>query len=116
MKILIVNDSETIQETIGAMITRTGHETEFASDGNEALRKYRDHGPYDLVLSDVDHPGPDGLELLHTILQQNPSQQVGFVASVHGLPRSGLLAAVPLLRIPFERTQLLEFVSSFNPR
>jgi CheY-like chemotaxis protein len=110
MRILLVNDESVIREIFGAMISHAGHELEFASDGNEALKKYRDCGPYDLVLTDLLHPGPDGLEILRIIQQQNPSQRAGIMTAV----QAELPVTVPLLRIPCEREALIAFVSNFD--
>ncbi len=38
-------------------VPQAGFELEFAFDGDEAFARYRQQGPYDLVLTDLYHPG-----------------------------------------------------------
>ncbi len=48
----------------------------FAIDGDEALDLYRQQGPFDFVLTDVIHPGLNGLELAKAIRAQNHGQAI----------------------------------------
>jgi len=63
MRILVVDDEEPIREGMSAILVKAGHEVELASDDNEAIQLYDERGPYDVVLTDMLHPGPNGLEL-----------------------------------------------------
>lgn len=73
-RLLLVNDLEGLQEVFAAHLAETGWQIEPALDGNEALRLYRKQGSYDLVLTDIQHPGPDGIEVIKRIRKRNPSQ------------------------------------------
>ncbi len=53
MKILILNDEESLRKMMIALLTKAGHEIEAAADGDTAMRLYCENGPYNLVLSDV---------------------------------------------------------------
>jgi CheY-like chemotaxis protein len=113
-KLLLVNDVETIQEIIAAMLAETGWQIEPALDGNEALRMYRKCGPYDLVLTDIAHPGPDGIEVVKRIRERNPQQATAVVAAIWGKTQSLVRHRfkIPVLPIPFERQQLVKLVES----
>lgn len=113
-KLLLVNDEETMQEIFAAMIAETGWQIEPALDGNEALRMYRKCGPYDLVLTDIMHPGPDGIEVVKRIRKRNPQQAIAVVAafSMSILQPIGHRFKIPVLPLPFERQQLVKLVES----
>jgi CheY-like chemotaxis protein len=113
-KLLLVNDEETMQEIFAAMLAETGWQIEPALDGNEALRMYRKRGPYDLVLTDILHPGPDGIEVVSRIRERNPKQAIAVVAAIWGKTQSLVRHRfkIPLLPMPFERQQLVKLVES----
>src|SRR5215470_6059793 len=80
MKLLFVNDNDGVLEAYQAMLKALAPDIAVTAseDGNTALRVYR-KGRYDLVLTDLDHPGLNGVELAEQILQANPQQRIGFV-------------------------------------
>ena len=55
---------------------QAGFELDFAFDGDEALARYRQRGPFDLVLTDLYHPGMNGVELARAIRRENPAQAI----------------------------------------
>ncbi|MGI9415335.1 MAG: response regulator, partial [Hyphomicrobiales bacterium] len=67
-KILVVDDEVDLQELVKRKfrreIRRGEFEFEFANDGNEALEKVRQDPDIELILSDINMPGMDGLTLL----------------------------------------------------
>ena len=69
-------DEASFRNAINAGIERDGFELEFAFNGDAALTHYCDHGPYDLVLTDIFHPGMDGIDLAREILRKNPQQAI----------------------------------------
>ena len=110
MRILLIDDVESLREMSKVFLTRLGHhKVTLSENGNDAFRTYKKRGPYDVVLTDVDHSGLDGIELAKCILQKNPKQKIGFVTAYKkgtiSLPEGCLL-----LEKPFSMTQLLEFV------
>jgi diguanylate cyclase (GGDEF)-like protein len=62
-RILVVDDEPDLRETITAILVHEGYAVETASDGEEALGLVQTSS-YDLVLSDLDMPKLDGIELL----------------------------------------------------
>ena len=113
MKILIVNDEESLREMMTALLTEAGHEIETVADGDAAMRLYCESGAYDLVLSDVWHPGIDGIELVERIRERNPAQAVAFVSGILGIVELEHQPKVPVLATPFRREQLLDFIEAF---
>jgi two-component system sensor histidine kinase and response regulator WspE len=64
-RILVVDDSPLTRELISALLDAVGYETVIAGDGAEALHLLGDaHAPpVDLVVTDLEMPAVDGLEL-----------------------------------------------------
>ena len=60
---MIVEDDAALRKVYIAVLTREGYQVEFASDGQDALRKATQNPP-DLVLLDVMMPVLDGLGFL----------------------------------------------------
>jgi two-component system sensor histidine kinase and response regulator WspE len=65
-RILVVDDSITVRELERQMLTARGYEVEVAVDGMDAWNAVRG-GDYQLVVSDVDMPRMDGIELIRRI-------------------------------------------------
>jgi pilus assembly protein CpaE len=61
-RILFVDDEEQIRKLLSTWLTRHGYEVTVANDGWEALKAIRGKAP-DLVITDVNMPNMNGLEL-----------------------------------------------------
>lgn len=66
MKILIVEDEETMVTSLRALLSREGYQVVTARDGLEGVEAARTTGP-DLILLDLALPGLDGLEVCRRI-------------------------------------------------
>ena len=69
-RILVVDDSLTVRELERKLLTSHGYEVELAVDGMEGWNLLRS-GEYDLLVSDVDMPRMDGIELV-SLLKRDP--------------------------------------------
>src|SRR5690554_2267380 len=67
--ILLVEDEREIAEILEAFLRQRGFTTEWARDGEEALRLFRARRP-DLVLLDLLLPKLDGMEVIRTIRRE----------------------------------------------
>jgi response regulator RpfG family c-di-GMP phosphodiesterase len=65
-RILIVDDDQAIRELLAEGLSSFGHEALIATCAEEALQIVR-HEPVRLVLSDIDMPGIDGMQLLRRL-------------------------------------------------
>lgn len=65
VRILHVEDDETIAVLTREMLEAQGWYVETCSNGNSALEKIRSEAPYDLLLFDYKLPDLNGLELVH---------------------------------------------------
>ena len=61
-KILVVDDAQTIRETLSKLLVSNGFEVVEAESGEHGLEMLRAH-PIDLVLSDLNMPGMDGIAM-----------------------------------------------------
>ena len=61
--ILVVDDSRTARQYHAAILTSSGYSVVLASEGSEALEKLLLHN-VDLILTDLNMEGMDGLELI----------------------------------------------------
>jgi len=66
MKVLIVEDDPASRELMGEMIKLEGHDLRTAENGLQALSLFKEFKPH-LVISDIQMPKMDGLELLKRI-------------------------------------------------
>jgi DNA-binding response OmpR family regulator len=81
MKVLVVESEPSLSALYLDLFTRSGHSVDTTGDGDEALRLYKKRGPYDAVLTNIGHPGLDGIEMAKSIKKHNPKQRIGFVCA-----------------------------------
>ena len=71
-RILVVDDEKEIRDFLLKTLTRLkGYDVELAENGEEALKKI-EKGNFDLVLTDLKMPDPDGLQLVTEIGKSKP--------------------------------------------
>ncbi len=75
VRILVVDDEQTITEFLETGLTYEGYTVRTASDGNEALAIARDFQPA-LVILDVMMPGMDGFEVCRKLQQRSDTAVV----------------------------------------
>ncbi len=111
--LLLVNDEEGLQEIFATYLSETGWQIEPALNGDEAMRFYRKRGHYDLVLTDIQHPGADGIEIVKRIREANPSQAIAVVSACAAEAQSiRHRFKIPMLPTPSAREQLVKLVES----
>ena len=106
MKILLLDDQ--CQEIFVPILESAGHVVDAARNSWEARSLYKTSGPYDLVLTDVDHPGLNGIDLAASIQRRNPAQHIGILTTYK-------VQQYPTLTKPFFGEALLRFVDSLTP-
>lgn len=111
--ILVVDDDPAVLRLAATVLERAGHRVMRASNGVEALLVYESYASHlDLVLSDIDMPELDGLELAARIHAVHPKSRILLMSG--GLrPRPGTVPPrYPLLNKPFLPQDLLAAVKS----
>ncbi|MFW7380691.1 MAG: response regulator [Oligoflexus sp.] len=66
-KILIVDDSEMLRVEIKDLLQGMGHEVIEGKDGTDGVRQAEASQPLDMIISDYNMPGLDGLSMLKKI-------------------------------------------------
>jgi CheY-like chemotaxis protein len=82
IRILLVDDEENIRLLFKEELEEEGYEIELASNGFEALDKFK-AGKFDLVVLDIKMPGMDGIQALNEIKNINKDQSV-ILCSAYG--------------------------------
>lgn len=81
-RVLIVDDSEFITESLSDFLRSDGHEVVGVGfDGDEGLEKFRELRP-DLTLLDITMPNRSGRDCLAKMLELDPSARVLMVSAV----------------------------------
>jgi PAS domain S-box-containing protein len=114
LKVLVVEDNESVREVAAAMIEEMGFETITATNGHEGLKMIDDIRDIDLVLSDVIMAGGmNGPELASKAIKLRPELRIlfmsgyapGSVRQMQDLPDT-----IELVNKPFTRNDLTEKV------
>jgi chemotaxis family two-component system sensor histidine kinase/response regulator PixL len=113
-RVLIVDDQLAARMLLGSILSRAGFETLLAENGLEALELLHRHPEVELLITDLDMPEMDGLELLER-LQLNCTLRK-LVVSAQGsqtyAEQVGELGAERMLEKPFSGRRLTEAVQS----
>jgi DNA-binding NtrC family response regulator len=108
MRILVVDDEETIRLALGELLRSEGHGVREANDGTEALAAL-DGAPADLLLADLRMPGMDGMRLLEEVRSRFPDTLVVLVTA-QGDERTAVqalkLGAYDYLPKPFDNEEI----------
>ena len=86
-KILVVDDSVTVRQQVGSALSQAGFEIIEAADGQEGLNKITANPDLLMVITDVNMPHMNGLEMLEK-LKANPkhSKLIVFMLTTEGQP------------------------------
>jgi CheY-like chemotaxis protein len=112
--ILVVDDEADLLEVAAAALKEVGYNLLTAEDGASALLLIEQHQDIDVLLTDIVMPGGmNGIELAEQIVTKRPQIKVIFCS---GFPPDAFsekripLAERPLLRKPYQRSELLSIV------
>jgi CheY-like chemotaxis protein len=88
MRILVVDDEKDVREVLRDFLEIEGFEVFEAAEGKSALEIARKHS-FDVVLTDLSMPGPDGFGVLKEIRRIRPEAAVliftGYVSPANAL-------------------------------
>jgi len=70
-RILVIDDEPKMTMLISSSLTEAGHTVDNATSGREALEKLQKQS-FDLVVSDIRLPAPDGMEILDWVKKNKP--------------------------------------------
>ena len=105
--LLVVDDERSIRESVARYLRTLGHEVTLAENGQAALASFREH-EVDLVITDINMPGGDGIEIINTLRDMGSDVPIvamtggGRLDKGHLLEDAALLGAVGTLEKPFD--------------
>ncbi|PIQ51558.1 MAG: two-component system response regulator [Comamonadaceae bacterium CG12_big_fil_rev_8_21_14_0_65_59_15] len=117
LKILVVDDSNTIRRSAEIFLKAGQHDVMLAEDGFDALAKVSDYRP-DLIFCDILMPRLDGYQTC-AIIKRNPkfaNVPIVMLSSKDGVfdkARGRMVGAQEYLTKPFTKDQLLKAVAEF---
>jgi DNA-binding NtrC family response regulator len=135
MRVLVVDDEEAVLRVHAQALAKSGYQVETAGDGNAAVRVLGQIS-FDVILSDIDMPGMDGIDLLERVrtrdldvpvvlITGNPSAETATRAVKHGALRYlvkpvelGLLvkcSSVSQLRRPTTSSRIMAMCAAGPP-
>jgi two-component system, OmpR family, response regulator len=80
VRLLVVDDDESIRDMVGTALRYAGFDTSLAIDGNDALARVPALAP-DLIVLDVLMPGVDGYEVCRRLRQQGDLTPIIFLTA-----------------------------------
>jgi twitching motility two-component system response regulator PilG len=118
VKVLVIDDSNTIRRSAEIFLKQGGYEVLLAEDGFDALAKVNDHGP-DLIFCDILMPRLDGYQTCAIIKRNAKFSDVPVImlSSKDGLfdkARGRMVGSEDYLTKPFTKDQLLAAVEQYS--
>ena len=120
MKVLVVDDSNTIRRSAEIFLRQGGHEVLLADDGFDALAKVNDYEPQ-VIFCDILMPKLDGYQTCAIIKRNQRFAHVPVIMlsskdGVFDKARGRIVGSDQYLTKPFTKTELLAAVDSFSPK
>ena len=118
LKVLVIDDSNTIRRSAEIFLKQGGHEVLLSEDGFDALSKVNDYLP-DLIFCDILMPRLDGYQTC-AIIKRNArfsSVPIVMLSSKDGVldkARGKMAGSQDYMTKPFTKDQLLQTVQLFS--
>ena len=118
LKVLVIDDSNTIRRSAEIFLKQGGHEVLLAEDGFDALAKVNDYQPH-VIFCDILMPRLDGYQTC-AIIKRNArfsSVPVVMLSSKDGVfdkARGRMVGSQDYLTKPFTKDQLLQTVTELG--
>ena len=113
-KIMIVDDSKTIRQQVRFTLTKSGFDVVEAEDGNDGLVKLSENPDVAMIISDVNMPNMNGLEMVEK-MKSNGSTVPVIMLTTEGaadlIQRAKAAGAKGWLVKPFQPEQLVAAVT-----
>jgi DNA-binding NtrC family response regulator len=109
-KILVVDDEQTVCDSIKKILSRKGYTVENTLDADEAVKRMKET-QFDLVITDMMMPKTSGIELLQLVKKYYPGLEVVIItgyASIETAVKATKLGAAEYLPKPFTPDELTE--------
>lgn len=119
LKVLVVDDSNTIRKTAETLLSKAGCQVVTATDGFDSLAKIADHQP-DVIFVDIMMPRLDGYQTCALIKHNKElrSTPVIMLSSKDGLfdkAKGRIVGADDYLTKPFSKNELFDALEKYAP-
>jgi len=107
--VLLIDDEQSIVETLGMLLTNEGFEVLSALSGSDGIDQFTSNSP-DLVLTDVRMPKVSGVDVLEAIRERDPTTPVVLMtaqASLQSAIQAVNLGATHYVQKPFSNEELV---------
>lgn len=114
-RVLLIDDDDTVRSAMARAVALGGHEVLQARDGRQAIREAEGR-ELDLVITDINMPEMDGIEVILTLAERRPGLPVIAVSGGGRMPKevllssAGILGAVKTLGKPFDLAEFRKLV------
>jgi DNA-binding response OmpR family regulator len=110
-KVLVVDDDESFGQIMAETLIAAGYEVQTADDGLHGYLRYLDQQP-EIVLTDIQMPELDGLEMIRCIRTINPNVKAIYISGAITQYQEALISewkdhGALILNKPFSRKDLL---------
>lgn len=108
-RVLVADDDAIARELVGRGLKADGHDVDVVTDGGAALDRVRSGSRYDVLVTDVEMPGVDGLALARAALALDPHLAIVVVSGfADAIERASGLNAVHVVRMtkPFSLEEI----------
>jgi DNA-binding response OmpR family regulator len=110
-RVLVVDDDENFGQIMAETLIAAGYEVQTADDGLHGYLRYLDQQP-EIVLTDIQMPELDGLEMIRCIRAINPNVKAIYISGAISRYHEALISewkeyGALVLNKPFSRNDLL---------
>jgi DNA-binding NtrC family response regulator len=112
-RVLVVDDNARARQSMVDVLAAAGHEVVASASAIEAL-KLVDHTPFDVIITDLQMPGMDGLAFIRKLAERKVEAQIVMVtafASVSSAVEAMRYGAFDYIEKPFDVEQLESLVA-----
>lgn len=117
-RILIVEDTRLMRDSLVDVLTELGHQAITAENGAEGVNMIASGDTFDLIITDIIMPEMDGIEAILEIQTMSPQTPIIAISGgsarlekTAGLDTAKRLGAVAVLEKPFEIDALLAAIA-----
>lgn len=116
-RILVVDDDENLGHIMAETLIAAGYEVQTADDGLRGYLRYLQQLP-EIVLTDIEMPELDGLEMMRCIRAINPNVKAIYISGAVSQYRDALISegeeyGALVLNKPFSRSDLLNSMNGW---
>ena len=116
-RVLVVDDDENLGHIMAETLIAAGYEVQTADDGLHGYLRYLEQQP-EIVLTDIQMPELDGLEMMRCIRAINPNVKAIYISGAvsqyrEALIREGQEYGALVINKPFSRNDLLNSMNGW---